>query len=186
MAYLAGICKFDAKSCLKRHPDDAECEQLIAKYSSKACRFGDKCKTKGCLYQHQTQPVVQPSCFWAPPVPLHDTNAFPPLDAATVKDANESTVSDEAFPPLTATTTTVTNTHVPHTNDGMRTNNAFYTVNAHGYPPIGYGAPVWADPQWNDAFPPALAFSSSPYPMAPVQQDDFHNQTQQQSPNPYP
>lgn len=188
MAYLAGICKFDAKSCLKRHPDDAECEQLIAKYSSKVCRFGDKCKTKGCLYQHKTQPAGQTSYFWEPPpVPLHDPNAFPPLEVATAttKDTNERIVIDEAFPPLTAATTTATDLPFSNTNDGIHTNDASYTVYGHFYPPIGYGAPVWTGTQCNASFP-APAFTG-PFPMAGMQHDDSHDQTQQPSPpNHYP
>ena len=52
MAFLAGQCAFDAKGCRKRHPPKQEAEQLIARYKRTKCRFGDDCKTRGCLYQH--------------------------------------------------------------------------------------------------------------------------------------
>ncbi len=52
MAYLAGICSFTANGCKKRHPPNDEVEKLIAKYQTMKCRFGDSCKTNGCLYLH--------------------------------------------------------------------------------------------------------------------------------------
>lgn len=52
MAHLAGLCTFSASGCRKRHPPPIECERLIAKYSQVKCRFGDSCRTKGCLYMH--------------------------------------------------------------------------------------------------------------------------------------
>ena len=52
MAFLAGMCTFSAAGCRKRHPPPIECERLVAKYAKVKCRFGDSCKTKGCLYMH--------------------------------------------------------------------------------------------------------------------------------------
>lgn len=52
MAFLAGICAFPAKGCRKRHPQNDEAERLIQKYQRMKCRFGDTCRTSGCLYQH--------------------------------------------------------------------------------------------------------------------------------------
>jgi RNA-binding, Nab2-type zinc finger len=51
MAYLAGMCAF-TKGCRRRHPPDAECERLVAKYNGLPCRFGPECRTQGCLYNH--------------------------------------------------------------------------------------------------------------------------------------
>ena len=51
MAYLAGTCSF-GDNCYNRHPSDAECENLIAKLATKPCKFGPKCWTDGCLYNH--------------------------------------------------------------------------------------------------------------------------------------
>lgn len=50
-AYLGGTCSFGSK-CYNRHPSDEECENIIAKLGSKPCRFGRKCYTEGCLYNH--------------------------------------------------------------------------------------------------------------------------------------
>lgn len=74
MAYLAGYCAFNAKSCRKRHPPPAEAERLRQKYSQIRCRYGNECQTDGCLYRHQalTEPVAlswtaQPTTHTAPP-----------------------------------------------------------------------------------------------------------------------
>eukprot|EP00566_Odontella_aurita_P019459 CAMPEP_0113600310 /NCGR_PEP_ID=MMETSP0015_2-20120614/42638_1 /TAXON_ID=2838 /ORGANISM="Odontella" /LENGTH=306 /DNA_ID=CAMNT_0000508557 /DNA_START=313 /DNA_END=1233 /DNA_ORIENTATION=+ /assembly_acc=CAM_ASM_000160 len=55
MPFLAGICTFPATGCRKRHPPQAEAERLIAKYRSTNCRFGDECRTRGCLYLHPAE-----------------------------------------------------------------------------------------------------------------------------------
>ena len=52
MPYLAGLCTFSAQGCRKRHPPTGEAEALIAKYQRIPCRFGESCKTSGCLYVH--------------------------------------------------------------------------------------------------------------------------------------
>ena len=59
MAYLAGHCAFNAKSCHKRHPPPAEAERLRQKYSQIRCRYGSECQTEGCLYRHEalSEPV---------------------------------------------------------------------------------------------------------------------------------
>ena len=51
MAYLAGLCSF-GDNCYNRHPTDAECETIIAKLGTKPCKYGSKCWTDGCLYNH--------------------------------------------------------------------------------------------------------------------------------------
>mmetsp|Transcript_9980 Transcript_9980/g.14689 ORF Transcript_9980/g.14689 Transcript_9980/m.14689 type:complete len:234 (-) Transcript_9980:83-784(-) len=59
MAFLAGICAFDSKGCHKRHPNKEEAARLRAKYERIKCRFGDNCKTQGCLYQHPSDdPII--------------------------------------------------------------------------------------------------------------------------------
>ena len=77
MAYLAGYCAFNARSCRKRHPPPAEAERLIQKYSQIRCRYGSQCQTEGCLYRHEalTEPVtlswaVQTAGPSDPPPPL--------------------------------------------------------------------------------------------------------------------
>jgi hypothetical protein len=61
MAYLTDMCAFSAKGCRKRHPQNDEAERLIAKYQNMKCRFGDACRTNGCLYQHPSDEHVQSS-----------------------------------------------------------------------------------------------------------------------------
>ena len=61
MAFLTGICAFSAKGCRKRHPQNDEAERLIAKYQRMKCRFGDACRTNGCLYQHPSDDHVENS-----------------------------------------------------------------------------------------------------------------------------
>lgn len=51
MAYLAGLCSF-GDNCYNRHPSDADCETIIAKLGTKPCKYGSKCWTDGCLYNH--------------------------------------------------------------------------------------------------------------------------------------
>lgn len=50
-AYLAGTCTFDSR-CYNRHPNDVDCESIMAKLRAKPCRFGRDCYTEGCLYSH--------------------------------------------------------------------------------------------------------------------------------------
>ena len=75
MAYLAGYCAFNAKSCRKRHPPPTEAERLRQKYRNIRCRYGAQCQTEGCLYRHEalTEPValswtVQSTPPTAPPL----------------------------------------------------------------------------------------------------------------------
>jgi hypothetical protein len=53
------MCAFDGKGCRKRHPPKHEIEQLISKYKKTRCRFGDECKTKGCLYVHPSDAIEE-------------------------------------------------------------------------------------------------------------------------------
>ena len=76
MAYLAGYCAFNARSCRKRHPPPGEADQLREKYSQIRCRYGSQCQTEGCLYRHEarTEPVLlswtaQPVGSDSPPPP---------------------------------------------------------------------------------------------------------------------
>lgn len=50
-AYLAGTCTFDSR-CYNRHPNDDDCESIMAALKTKPCRFGRNCYTEGCLYSH--------------------------------------------------------------------------------------------------------------------------------------
>lgn len=59
MAFLAGLCAFDGKGCRKRHPPKHEIDRLISKYKKTRCRFGDECKTNGCLYMHPSDVVEE-------------------------------------------------------------------------------------------------------------------------------
>jgi hypothetical protein len=86
MPYLAGLCTFTAQGCHKRHPPQDEVEKLIAKYRRLLCRFGESCKTSGCLYVHpgeegadellklKQQALVVPAGLNSP--------GFPPLKVA--------------------------------------------------------------------------------------------------------
>ena len=49
--FLAGICQF-GKRCYNRHPGDEEAHELIAKYYKIACKWGDDCRSEGCLFNH--------------------------------------------------------------------------------------------------------------------------------------
>jgi len=108
MAFLAGHCAFTAKTCRKRHPTATECERLLTKYRQTKCRFGDSCKTNGCLYQHGTSTttttttttndnsnanaassggtvkMVKRGGARPPPPLLHHEAAFPPLPGTTM------------------------------------------------------------------------------------------------------
>ena len=75
MPFLAGLCAFSAKGCRKRHPNKEEAEKLIAKYKATKCRYGEHCKTAGCLYIHPTDgaDLGGPAAF----PPLVGTNGAP-------------------------------------------------------------------------------------------------------------
>ena len=83
MPYLAGLCTFSAKGCHKRHPPDHEVELLIAKYRTVLCRFGETCKTNGCLYVHPGEEGADALLAiknQAPVVPMGaNVPGFPPL-----------------------------------------------------------------------------------------------------------
>uniref|UniRef100_A0A7S3P915 C3H1-type domain-containing protein n=1 Tax=Amphora coffeiformis TaxID=265554 RepID=A0A7S3P915_9STRA len=100
MAYLAGHCAFNAKSCRKRHPPPAEADRLRQKYSQIRCRYGSECQTEGCLYRHEAlsepvslvdwvaQPVeparppaaaALPGTSWRPTPPSHTSLQHVPL-----------------------------------------------------------------------------------------------------------
>lgn len=51
MAYLAGSCSF-GDNCFNRHPSDTDCVSMIAKLRTRPCKFGPKCWTDSCLYNH--------------------------------------------------------------------------------------------------------------------------------------
>jgi hypothetical protein len=49
--FLAGMCGFGHR-CHNRHPSEAEVEALRRHYASFPCRFGDECRSQGCLFWH--------------------------------------------------------------------------------------------------------------------------------------
>ncbi|CAB9528975.1 expressed unknown protein [Seminavis robusta] len=73
MPFLAGLCTFTAAGCRKRHPGKVEAERLINKYKATKCRYGDHCKTSGCLYIHPSDDNNNGTKG------LAGTAAFPPL-----------------------------------------------------------------------------------------------------------
>jgi len=80
MPFLAGNCPHTASVCRKRHPGKTEAEKLVAKYRTMKCRFGDKCKTKGCLYVHPRDGDAGASENGKGPAPGSSLEAdFPPL-----------------------------------------------------------------------------------------------------------
>lgn len=87
MPFLAGLCTFSAKGCRKRHPNKEEAERLIAKYKTTKCRYGDHCKTTGCLYIHSKDGTsLGGSAFpplagnnETPPKPVVPTGAWKPM-----------------------------------------------------------------------------------------------------------
>jgi hypothetical protein len=81
LAYLAGTCSFNARSCRKRHPPPAEAERLLAKYTTIRCRYGSECQTESCLYRHPTEEdaAADPVAFTMPPLvpPPRSSTAVP-------------------------------------------------------------------------------------------------------------
>ena len=49
--FLAGICQY-GRNCYNIHPGADEAESLRIKYASTTCRWGDDCRSEGCLYSH--------------------------------------------------------------------------------------------------------------------------------------
>ncbi|GKZ00383.1 hypothetical protein MPSEU_000991300 [Mayamaea pseudoterrestris] len=87
MPYLAGLCTFTAHGCYKRHPPKDEVDVLIVKYRQVLCRFGESCKTNGCLLVHpgdeefdELQRIKQQRIPVAPIV-SKNSSAFPVLAA---------------------------------------------------------------------------------------------------------
>jgi hypothetical protein len=52
MPFLAGMCSKDVGCCERRHPSKKEAGSLVSKLSEISCRYGKKCRIKGCLYFH--------------------------------------------------------------------------------------------------------------------------------------
>jgi pentatricopeptide repeat protein len=55
LAYVAGSCSYGDR-CFKVHPPDGEVMRILEAYGSQVCRFGDGCRTNGCLYYHPGRP----------------------------------------------------------------------------------------------------------------------------------
>lgn len=113
MAHLAGVCTFSAQGCRKRHVGKTEAEELRIKYSKMKCRYGGKCKTKGCLYIHP------------------DNND---KDGEKLVDSNNSD-----FPPLTSNSTPSTPTPLP--NSAWGPNRSHVVSNVTPPPPLPVAPP---------------------------------------------
>jgi hypothetical protein len=98
LAYLAGTCSFNARSCRKRHPPPAEAERLLTKYQTIRCRYGSECQTDSCLYRHPAEddPSADPVAF-LPPASL--VPVVPPGRSST---AVPGTLWRSTLPPATA------------------------------------------------------------------------------------
>ena len=110
MAYLAGICSFEAAACRKRHPrSQTECDDLISHYQRIPCRFGSECKTKGCLFKHpqDEQHIVEeqqfcttaPMSSWKPAPPVAFA-ANPSAPLFVPSGAFATTYGPSASPPV--------------------------------------------------------------------------------------
>jgi len=51
MPFLTDNCLFGSK-CRNKHVSADEKQRLLAKFATKPCRFGEHCRTQGCLYKH--------------------------------------------------------------------------------------------------------------------------------------
>eukprot|EP00814_Leptocylindrus_danicus_P011803 CAMPEP_0116013174 /NCGR_PEP_ID=MMETSP0321-20121206/5572_1 /TAXON_ID=163516 /ORGANISM="Leptocylindrus danicus var. danicus, Strain B650" /LENGTH=210 /DNA_ID=CAMNT_0003482679 /DNA_START=18 /DNA_END=650 /DNA_ORIENTATION=+ len=87
MAFLAGTCAFSAKGCKKRHPSKEEAQRLISKYQQTRCRFGDQCRTNGCLYLHPRDNEGDP---YSMPLLLQQDHSLPLAQAAMDTNNNYS------------------------------------------------------------------------------------------------
>ena len=56
LPYVAGLCTYGSR-CRKRHPSQAQCAVLRASYAEQPCRWGDGCRSEGCLYWHSWNPL---------------------------------------------------------------------------------------------------------------------------------
>eukprot|EP00929_Paragymnodinium_shiwhaense_P106252 TRINITY_DN7149_c0_g1_i1.p1 TRINITY_DN7149_c0_g1~~TRINITY_DN7149_c0_g1_i1.p1 ORF type:complete len:1019 (-),score=170.08 TRINITY_DN7149_c0_g1_i1:149-3205(-) len=59
-AFVAGKCVF-GKQCHDKHPDEASCGTIRARYASIDCQWGRDCRSEGCLYRHPSDEVVGPA-----------------------------------------------------------------------------------------------------------------------------
>lgn len=162
MAYLAGVCAFTARTCRKRHPDAEQAAALLAKYRQIKCRFGAKCKTKGCLY-------------------LHDAAAVTAANAAA-RHANKNVLGGFYGTATTKTNATAANRRrLPSVQSPLEQLNAFPPLPGSALsstaaepqckpdaPPkpalVAWGPPA---PSFSAAVAPASSSSSSPLPPPP-------------------
>ena len=49
--FLAGICSYGSR-CYNRHPATEEANELRRKFRKTACKWGDDCRSEGCLFSH--------------------------------------------------------------------------------------------------------------------------------------
>jgi hypothetical protein len=116
VAYLAGNCSFKAKGCNKRHPPKEECERLRARYKNMSCRFGDECRTNGCLYRHPRDKHNQHGNGNDDddddPVAFIEPSHFPPLSTST-NSGPSTTTTTMTTPSSSVTMTTTTSSSTP-------------------------------------------------------------------------
>lgn len=142
MAYLAGICSFEAAACRKRHPrTQTECDDLISYYQSIPCRFGSECKTKGCLFKHpQDQCIVVEENFYVTPS-ASSWKPAPPVAFAANSSATHVSVSSGPFAASHGDSTLQVGRQVPpmsHYHDNSRSDESGrLNVNARSFVPGG-------------------------------------------------
>jgi hypothetical protein len=158
MRFLAGDCTFTAYGCNKRHPPKAEAELLVAKYRGILCRFGDSCKTGGCLYVHPEE------------------EGYDRLLAQTKQPAVQLGLNAQMFPPLMAnqgisayaiSSPPLHSAWKPSPPTGETRNLVLQQPQRHGAAPL----------QTTSRYPPSAINSlprSPPLPASPSFRDDYN------------
>ena len=100
LPFLAGSCTFTNQGCRNYHPTNPdEIQRLKAKYKKIRCRFGDGCRTEGCLYLHPKEmQQVEPNYV----LPLNNgammQSSFPPLHSNPAFGAGSSSGGGPSVP----------------------------------------------------------------------------------------
>ena len=147
LPFLAGKCAFPDQGCRKRHPDKQETERLIAKYKRTRCRFGEECRTDGCLYLHPNEMEAIEPAYLEP----HHV-AFPPLNGASTKKPPVNSAWKQA-PPAVRTSTETLPSSAPTWSPPIQC--PPIPPESHGIPS---GPPNWCPP------PPPESYDMSYYP----------------------
>mmetsp|Transcript_17819 Transcript_17819/g.41111 ORF Transcript_17819/g.41111 Transcript_17819/m.41111 type:complete len:244 (+) Transcript_17819:112-843(+) len=100
LPFLAGMCAFaTGGGCRKRHPSKDEKDRLLRKYKTTRCRFGDDCRTEGCLYLHPSEVTpVEPAYV----EPSRMNEAFPALSGAASRPLPPSPWNNAGAPTAAA------------------------------------------------------------------------------------